>query len=202
MCSRLDAQRDVVMQHFNIDSGNAAARDAKWGEIFPTDPMLIIGCAPQPTLRRWGLVADWSKRPLINARAEEVTGKRSFQPLLQNRCLIPVTGYYEWRIDGERKVKTRIYTNGVLPMAGLMTADRFVLFTCAPSPAIAHIHDRMPAILSDEEAIADWLNPGAEFAELQPLLVPYAKPLGFSEIDQPPTRAARARPEPRQASLF
>ena len=201
MCSRLDNQRDVVTGNFNIDAGDPAAQDAKWGEIFPTDPTLVIGPDRQPIVRRWGLVADWSNRPIINARSEEVTSKRSFQRLLQDRCLIPVTGYYEWRVDGERKIKTKIHANGILPIAGLMTSDRFVLFTCAPNPQITHIHDRMPAILADEDAITDWLNPDADFAELQPLLIPYAKPLAFTEIDQPP-RPTRVRPEPRQASLF
>ncbi len=201
MCSRLDNQRDVVMQHFDIDDGNPSALAAKWGEIFPTDPTLIVGPDRRTIVRRWGLVAEWSNRPIINARSEEVTSKRSFRPLLQNRCLIPVTGYYEWRVDGERKVKTKINTNGILPIAGLMTSDRFVLFTCAPSPAITHIHDRMPAILADEDAITDWLDPNTDFAKLQPLLMPYAKPLSFTELDQPP-RPARTRPEPRQASLF
>jgi len=54
---------------------------------------------------RWGLAPSWWSKPLkelrlatFNARAETVTEKPFFRDAFkQNRCLIPVSGYYEWQ---------------------------------------------------------------------------------------------------------
>jgi putative SOS response-associated peptidase YedK len=200
MCSRLDAERDIIMRKFDIDAGSLALRDAKWGEIFPTDPALVVGIDNEPVVRRWGLMPDWAERPVINARVEEAAGKLTFRPLLNNRCIVPATGYYEWRVEDGGKIKTKIATDDILPIAGLLTENTFVIFTCAPSPAISHIHDRMPVILA-EDAVSDWLNPDFDFADLRPSMIPYSDaPMAFADAEQ--TRVPRARPEPRQASLF
>ena len=53
---------------------------------------------------RWGLVPYWWDRPLkelklatFNARAETVAEKPFFrEPFKSRRCLMPVSGYYEW----------------------------------------------------------------------------------------------------------
>ncbi len=54
---------------------------------------------------RWGLVPSWWSKPLkelklatFNARVETVTTKPFFRgPFKRTRCLIPVSGYYEWQ---------------------------------------------------------------------------------------------------------
>jgi putative SOS response-associated peptidase YedK len=54
---------------------------------------------------RWGFVPGWWSEPLremrlstFNARAETVTAKPMFRSAFKrNRCLIPVSGYYEWK---------------------------------------------------------------------------------------------------------
>ena len=54
---------------------------------------------------RWGLVPSWWAQPLkelrlatFNARAETVTDRPFFRlAFKRNRCLIPVSGYYEWQ---------------------------------------------------------------------------------------------------------
>jgi putative SOS response-associated peptidase YedK len=195
MCSRYENDQAAVLPNFDIDPASEIAMAAKWGEIRPTDPALVISYDTEPLVRRWGLKPDWAERPIINAKAEEAAGKKTFQPLLANRCVIPATAYFEWRIDGGRKIKTRIAPGGLVQIAGLVDAASFVMFTCAAAPGIAHIHHRMPAILS-EDAIDDWLDPDADFVELRPLLVPFPRALAFTDA-APPTRAA-----PIQHSLF
>jgi putative SOS response-associated peptidase YedK len=54
---------------------------------------------------RWGLVPSWWSKPskelklaTFNARAETVAEKPMFRGAFKRtRCLIPVSGYYEWQ---------------------------------------------------------------------------------------------------------
>ena len=54
---------------------------------------------------RWGLIPSWWSKPpkemklaTFNARAETVATKPMFRSVFKrNRCLIPVSGYYEWQ---------------------------------------------------------------------------------------------------------
>ena len=54
---------------------------------------------------RWGLVPWWWSKPLkelrmatFNARAETVETKPVFRDAFKRtRCLIPISGYYEWQ---------------------------------------------------------------------------------------------------------
>ena len=203
MCSRLDADKAAIKKSMNINI-DAADDDflsaAKWGELFPTDPILVIGFGDEPVVRQWGLKPDWAERPIINAKAEEAAGKKTFQPLLASRCVVPVTGYYEWRIEDGKKVKTLIATDEVMPMAGFVTPDACVVLTCAPSQSLTHIHHRMPAIL-DTADIAAWLDPKMDFAALKPVLKPSQRAFQIADA-APVPRPAKPRMEPRQASLF
>ena len=60
---------------------------------------------------RWGLVPSWWNKPLkelrlatFNARAETVAEKPFFHSAFKHtRCLIPASGYYEWRTVGKEK---------------------------------------------------------------------------------------------------
>ena len=196
MCSRFETERSAVLPRFDIDQASEVARAATWGEIRPTDPILLICYDNEPVVRRWGLAAKWASRPIINARAEEVAAKRMFQPLLAARCVIPASAWFEWRIEGGRKIKTRIAADGPLAMAGLMDDAHSVLLTCAAAPSIARVHDRMPVVLA-EEAIAEWLNPDADFGDVNHWLVPALRPFGGVDADP-----AQRQPPPRQASLF
>lgn len=160
------------------------------GEIRPTDQALVIAArnggpnsGPWGRLLSWGLSAEWSPKPLINARAETIGEKKTFQPLLESRCLVPATAYFEWRKSGDAKLKNRIAPadGGVLAFAGLSDGERFTVITCPPASGIAHIHDRMPAILA-RAAEERWIDPGLSFTEVRGLLVPFeTEPLEAEE---------------------
>jgi putative SOS response-associated peptidase YedK len=146
----------------------------------------------------WGLKVDWDTKPLINARSETLSEKRTFQPLLENRCLVPATAYFEWRKDEKLKIKTRIQPNEgkLVAFAGLIDDDNFTIITCAPSPSIAYIHGRMPAIL-DQAAEADWLSGDNAYEDVANLLMPYQDDkLEAEEIENPPAK------EKKQGDLF
>jgi putative SOS response-associated peptidase YedK len=55
----------------------------------------------------WGLIPHWSKEPKtsyssINARAETLRSQRS-SPFRSRRCLVPASGFYEWKTETGRK---------------------------------------------------------------------------------------------------
>jgi putative SOS response-associated peptidase YedK len=77
---------------------------------------------------RWGLVPSWWKKTLkdvpttFDARGETVTEKPMFRSAFKRtRCIIPASGYYEWRtINGEKQPYYFSASDaGVLSIAGL-----------------------------------------------------------------------------------
>ena len=139
------------------------------GEIFPTDLVPVIANSrnmePTPFAMKWGFRLPNNNRPIINARSEDASGKPLFKDgMLQRRCLVPASGYYEWEKRGKEKVKYAIKPTGegVVYMAGIYRVEEgqpmFTILTREVAPGIAFIHDRMPVILP-EAARRDWLNP-------------------------------------------
>src|SRR5665213_3139481 len=129
-------------------------------------------------LMRWGLVPAWAKTikdadkyTLINAKAEEIAEKRSYKAAFQKRrCIVPVTGFFEWKRSGPKKVPFAIQSKdeNIMSLAGVWEhwvsketgeiVDSFSLITTSANSFMAKIHDRMPVILDpkDEER---WLDP-------------------------------------------
>jgi len=165
-------------------------------EMRPTDRILTIdGLSGQARgrLLGWGLRVAWDSKPLINARAESLIEKPTFRPLLQTRCLIPASAYFEWqRPEGGAKQKMRIRPKGLagdepFAMAGLIGPDNdtVTIITCTPAPDIATIHDRMPVILEPGGEM-EWLNPKRLFPSVSNLLRPYAHDLDTENVDDHP----------------
>jgi putative SOS response-associated peptidase YedK len=90
----------------------------------------------------------------INARAETAATSRMFQAAVRDaRCLVPATGFYEWKaIPGQkRKQPYYIRLKGGEPFAfaGLWTPPHRAPPTCTiitttPNELCAPIHNRMP----------------------------------------------------------
>lgn len=142
------------------------------GEVFPTNiaPILVAGKSkPQAALMKWGFPKYQGSGVIINARTETAIEKRMFyKPLLERRCVIPTTGFYEWRQEESRK-KTKFHFRTdemkALYLAGLYGSfydgnaayDAYVILTTAANPSMTIYHDRMPLILNSS-SIDDWLS--------------------------------------------
>lgn len=139
---------------------------------------------------RWGLIPHWAKDPasfratLVNARSESAHEKPSFRhAFAHDRCLVPVSGFYEWRApqDGGRKQPFWIHRRDGAPLAlaGLHarndaaeTPDSFTILTTRPNALMREIHDRQPVIVPPAMA-PDWLDPDRrDAASLSDLLEP------------------------------
>jgi putative SOS response-associated peptidase YedK len=148
----------------------------------------------------WGLIPSWAKdrkiaSRMINARAETLAEKPAFKGLLtKKRCIVPMTGFYEWMpgVEGgpvntkgqplKQPMFIRRRDGEPLMVAGLWTAwkdpsdpaGRFLhsatVITTAANDTMRPVHDRMPAILTSAHWKA-WLDPANhDIAELTALL--------------------------------
>lgn len=123
---------------------------------------------------RWGLIPSWAKDPsignkLANARGETVAEKPSFRSAFRaRRCLIPASGFYEWKTEAGKKNPWFIsYKSGEpLAMAGLWEVWRdsageaietCCIITTEPNSVMEPIHDRMPVLLEPDQWTV-WLS--------------------------------------------
>ena len=138
------------------------------GEVFPTDVVPVQTGAGLFRPMKWGFVG-FNGKPVINARSETALEKPMFKKaMLERRCLVPASGYYEWQKAGAAKVKYRIYTPGSpVYFAGCWRQEgggplcTFVILTRAAAGGLEAIHDRMPVIIPRGKA-GDWLQGGPE----------------------------------------
>lgn len=89
-----------------FDLGGCQTRPEPRYNVAPTQNVGVVRQADDTTNHydqlKWGLVPSWSTAPskgasLINARSETVAEKPSFRHAIKkNRCIIPVSGFYEW----------------------------------------------------------------------------------------------------------
>ncbi len=254
MCGRFAVTTDpaLLAQKIKaIDEATGAAEHA--GEpnynVAPTSTVATVVTRhtepeDEPTRRvrlmRWGLIPPWIKAGadgepestgplLINARADKVVTSPAFRASAKSkRCLVPMDGYYEWRVNadvaaGQKSRKTPFFMHREdgepLFAAGLWsvwkpaaTASPLLSCTIITTDAVgelAEIHDRMPLMLSDSDWDA-WLNPDAP---LDPELLsrpPDVRDIELREVstlvnnvrNNGPQLLEPAKPEPEQATLL
>jgi putative SOS response-associated peptidase YedK len=97
----------------------------------------------------------WGIDGRINARVETVASRP-----LPFRCIIFADGFYEWR--GRKPVYYTMKDERVFAFAGIWNPvaqgpTACAIVTCPPNELVAQVHDRMPAILNDDNLDA-WLT--------------------------------------------
>lgn len=162
---------------------------------FPRYPILTRQQPAQFQGIRWGLIPHWVKSKTdaeklraqtINARSETIYEKPSFRQAAGRgqRCLIPVTGFFEWHTVGKQKFPFYINTTdqSIASIAGLWDewADpdtgevltTFSLLTTDANPLLAKIHNtkqRQPCVLTQEQE-RTWLRENLTDKEVVQLL--------------------------------
>lgn len=151
------------------------------GFSYPNLPV-IIDNTPNiiSTNYNWGLIPSWAKdneirKNTLNARIETVEEKPSFKNSINDRCLVIVTGYFEWHWnDSKGKEKEKYIINSqedeIFCLAGLysnwenkFTGELFHTYTILTTEAdktMRYVHNhkkRMPVMLKkiDEKK---WLD--------------------------------------------
>jgi putative SOS response-associated peptidase YedK len=135
-------------------------------ELKPTDPavaVLATGGQARLATMRFGFPPPQPKaRPVVNLRSE---GRRFENRDWTGRCLVPVSGFYEF--TGDKYPKTRwIFRDTERPFVALAAIWRagegdapgaFSLLTTTPGPDVAPYHDR-GVIPVPPDRWAQWLK--------------------------------------------
>lgn len=177
MCGRfaLDTPPKKLTEHFNLSG------ETDFSPSWNIAPSLRICTITDDTegsrhLRKmkWGLIPSWAKEATIgnklaNARGETVAEKPSFRSAFKyHRCIIPASGFYEWKSEQGVKYPWYISLKSGDPMAfaGLWESWRSTegeviesccIITTDANAIMKPIHDRMPVIL-DQDQWTTWLS--------------------------------------------
>ena len=159
--------REIIHEINRRYAGKPELDRMKRGEIFPTDTVPVIALEEnklQPQLFIWGFPRWQGKGVIINARSETAGEKGMFRHALKKqRCIIPASGFYEWRHTQGKKPKDKYLLRRpetpMLYMAGLYKVyekegifrQAFVILTTGANDSVRAIHDRMPVIISGDE---------------------------------------------------
>jgi putative SOS response-associated peptidase YedK len=138
--------------------------------LAPSDPIPVIRHPRHLELLRWGLKMPDARMAGINARVESLTKPIYREKVRDNRCLVVVDGFYEWRSLGEKKYPYLIAREDKAPMvmAGIYDAtDGCAIITTPSQGVVATLHDRMPLVLSPE-TFNVWIDPSVK--DVRPIL--------------------------------
>lgn len=97
----IEAAREIIEEKYDIS-------------VFTWPRCAIVTNDQEIQLFRWGLIPYWVRRvedadkikmKTFNARADSLFDKPSFrEPARARRCLIPSTGFFEWRHEKGKKI--------------------------------------------------------------------------------------------------
>jgi putative SOS response-associated peptidase YedK len=176
---------EEIVDFFNLDSNaDAPSLPLNWN-VAPTNEIYIIKEQGEVraalTTASWGMIAPWQKSladargsqsHAINARSESIHEKPTFRDAFRRtRCLIPVTGYYEWATAlGDYPPKQPFYItseNGApLSIAGIWSSwvsekgeviESASIITREAVSQLVDIHSRMP-VMMERDKWGDWLD--------------------------------------------
>lgn len=150
--------------------------------IAPTQDVPIMTTVGSVELAKWWLIPSYSEEfkvgqySMFNKKSEELDKPYWKKLLNSQRCVIPFTGFYEWKkLDKTTKIPYYIYAceDALLWMAGLY--DDWVnketgevkrsctILMMDPNDFMREIHNRMPVFLDPKDGtVAQWLNPATQ----------------------------------------
>ncbi len=189
MCGRLNVTSDPLAQLLLQIVGRDLVIETRLN-VAPTEQVpVLLQSQGEWDLRdmRWWLTPYWSDGPstkysMFNARAETLASSRAFrEPFARRRCVVPASGYFEWRKEGSAKVPFYLTPAEAPGFAFAAIWDRWqgegtVIESCAIVTAAAplsmqFVHHRIPVHLTPQEVDA-WANADTTSAVLTQLLAP------------------------------
>ena len=209
MCGRftVTATPSMIASHFGLDESIEFPPNYN---ITPSQQIPVVRLMEGKrflSLMRWGLIPHWAKDEkigykMINARAETAFEKPAFRAAAKSRrCLIPASGFYEWKKSGKLKQPYFVTVRGqyVFSFAGLWEiwhkSEEDVVVSCSvlttdANELMAPIHNRMPAIIAPGN-YDKWM-----FAEVgKDVLTSLLQPFSTDQMDAYPVSQAVNNPK-------
>ncbi len=160
MCGRynVDISNDKLSFVSNIN-------EIEYEKNFNVAPQTLAPCIidNKVVIANWGYFPDWLKnqsnpRPLFNTRYESLLEKKTFTSAFKNsRCLIPISGWYEWKEEDGIKQPYYFFdtSESLLFAAGLYwnrsSGDlETSIITREAVSLLQPIHNRSPLLLTSE----------------------------------------------------
>jgi putative SOS response-associated peptidase YedK len=169
-------------------------------DLWPKRRGLIIKQHREPAVMSWGFPHPTLNKPVPNARIDKLGSPMWKGAFRHNRCLIPLTDWFENGID-KRQYALKL-PDPIFCVAGLHNGrNAYTMLMTEANPFIERFHDRMPIVIHKKD-FDQWLNePAIE------LLVPYAGEIMATCVAEPKAKATRPiitkpPPEHYQGDLF
>ncbi len=157
-----------------------------------TMPVVLAHSSNAVVFMLWGLIPFWEEKKekphgLINMRDDTILKKKWAHTYIQSqRCLVPATGFYEWKKTNKEKhpfyfhLKNKsyysfagVYSEWMDPLKNNPIRSYAIITTTANS-LMEPIHNRMPVILKQEDEDR-WLSHDLdEYEDIKQLLKPYS----------------------------
>lgn len=172
MCGRfyIDKNKEKISKQFSVNDSKEAKTSYN---IAPSQNCSIIrmsGDKKELINLNWGFIPAWAKPDVkikpINAKAETIREKPYFRSAYKKqRCIVPASGFYEWKGSKGNKQPYAIYplNDPYFAFAGLWERngdlETFTIITTEANELMREVHHRMPVILDTNNYDA-WLNNG------------------------------------------
>ncbi len=189
MCGRyfLNIALDELENRYGITDIPVEIKEHQ-GEIFPSNEAPVVfneNKQKSVGLMNWGFRPSYSNNLVINARSETVHKKNLFKESFhRRRCIIPASGFYEWKKVADKKIKhfINIQEDEIISLAGIYDFFNingkqqmaFCILTKDAPQELINIHDRIPVIIKKEYE-NEWLE-----NKFTPGIFEYLQPKGFN----------------------
>jgi putative SOS response-associated peptidase YedK len=174
MCGRFESKPNAEglleqLGQLNIDFVVEKENELKTVNIAPTENITGIRRQKDKFLLSsyaWGIKFSQSSPLIFNSRIETILEKKFWMNTFKtNRCLIPMSAFYEWRKENGVKVPYRIFLKTedlffvpALYYPGKGKTISASLITTTPNAFIKPIHHRMPVIFTYKNAVSFLTN--------------------------------------------
>jgi putative SOS response-associated peptidase YedK len=189
MCGRFENKVNEnffvqILKEMNLELIiDESVKKRKMENIAPTDKIFAIRHIDANyylSLVNWGIKFREDSPLIFNSRIETIKEKKYWFTLFdKKRCIVPMSGFYEWKKEGSKKIPYRIFLpkNDLFFVPALYFEDKqknlyTSLITTTPNEFIKPIHHRMPVIFDLRTAIKFLSNDAEKNLEL---CIPYCE---------------------------
>lgn len=162
MCGRVEIDRfhpemDKIIKKIQIKHPEYNKQNE---EGFPSEMLPILNMESGCDIMEWGYSTSYNTRKIINARSESIEEKPMFKDDFKNRrCLIPITGFYEWSKEKQKYIIKPKQEDQLLFLGAIYSnyKKQFTIITKNATTPVDEIHHRIPVIIEQADA-KQWLK--------------------------------------------